>query len=411
METRMKKRISKSMNRMKILNSPSPVTKNGVNKFWNFVDRGKIAELNLFGTISSEEDWWSDDCVTYRNFISELNALGDKDEINVMIHSCGGDVFAANAIYSALLMNKAKITGTIIGLCASAATIVLMACDTRKIAKNAILMAHNPTITVRGSYEADELIKLAEVTQQVKQSIIQAYMERLDKTEDEISQLMDEETWYVGQEAVDAGFCDEIVDTSVQNNLFSNKNMFMVNGNSYNFTNYMEKVVPDEVRKKVQDLSGTFFNTTNTTKSKKGTKNMDEMGQETVQTIQNAEQLRAAYPELCQQMIEDAVNTERERMKAIDEIASGISQDIVDKAKYTEPLSAAELALAAMKANNIAGQKEMQNIVSDLTGSGAGDVVADPNAGADTVADAKAKSEQKISAFANALKKDKRRGK
>ena len=407
--------MKNSTKKMKILNSPAPAEDKGVNKFWNFVDKGKTAELNLFGTISSEEDWWSEDCVTYRNFITELNALGNKDEINVIIQSGGGDVFAANAIYAALLMNKAKITGTIIGLCASAATIVLMACDTRRIAKNAILMAHNPSITVCGSYEADELIKLAEVTQQVKQSIIKAYMERLDKTEDEISQLMDEETWYVGQEAVDAGFCDEVIDTSVQNSAIMNKNLFMVNGASYNFTNYVEKVVPDEIRKKVQDLTsktpqkqtGTFFNTTD---QMKGSKKMDETTQVTP-TIQDVAQLRAAYPDLCQAIADEAVQTERDRMKAIDEIASGIPADVVDKARYTEPLSAADLALAALKANNKAGQKELEKVIDDLSESGAGEVGAVPNVGNDTSAQKKEESEQKVSGFANALKNDKRRGK
>lgn len=49
------------------------------NKFWNFVDSGgDSAELQLFGTISSEEDWWSDDCVTYRNFINELKAWATR---------------------------------------------------------------------------------------------------------------------------------------------------------------------------------------------------------------------------------------------------------------------------------------------------------------------------------------------
>ena len=124
-------------------------------KFWNFLDNGDTAELQLFGTIQSEESWWDDDCITYRNFINELNALGDKKVINVVIQSGGGDVFAANAIYNALILNKATITGTIIGICASAATIILMACESRRIAKNAILMAHNPSVSLWGSYQAD----------------------------------------------------------------------------------------------------------------------------------------------------------------------------------------------------------------------------------------------------------------
>ena len=141
------------MKKTKIVNQTAPAMKaTTINKFWNFVDTGTdTADLQLFGTISSEEDWWSDDCVTYRNFIDELNALGDKKNINVLIQSGGGDVYAANAIYNALVENKAKVTGTIMGLCASAATIILMACDTRRIAKNAILMVHNPKITLWGA--------------------------------------------------------------------------------------------------------------------------------------------------------------------------------------------------------------------------------------------------------------------
>lgn len=164
------------------------------NKFWNFVDSGgDSAELQLFGTISSEEDWWSDDCVTYRNFINELKALGDKKNINVLIQSGGGDVFAANAIYTALIQSKATITATVIGLCASAATIILQAASTRRIAKNGVLMAHNPSVTLYGSYTSAELGKLAEVTDKVKESIMSVYRDRLGKTDDEIEELMNKE--------------------------------------------------------------------------------------------------------------------------------------------------------------------------------------------------------------------------
>lgn len=381
-------------------------------KFWNFLDNGDTAELQLFGTIQSEEDWWSDDCVTYRNFINELNGLGDKKSINVVIHSIGGDVFAANAIYSALAMNKAKITGTIIGICASAATIVLMACDSRRIAKNAILMAHNPSVSLWGSYQADDLLKLAEVTNQVKKSIVAAYMERLDKTEEEINQLMDEESWYVGQEAVDAGFCDSVIEADFQNSALS-KN-FMVDGVPYSFKNYMEKFVPDNIRKRVLDLSktpqketGAFFDTLKNTQ--KGNEKMDEENK-TMPVISDAAGLKAAYPQLCAQIAADAVSAERERLKAIDEIAKGIPEDVLMKARYDEPISAADLALAQMKANNAAGQQFLNSMVQEMQNSGAAAVGTEPNTGYDTAQQKQAESAQKVAGFANKLKADKRRG-
>lgn len=410
-----KKKVGmKSMKRkLMITNNPAVVEKQDpkISKFWNFLDNGDTAELQLFGTIESEEDWWSDDCVTYRNFINELNGLGDKKSINVVIHSPGGDVFAANAIYSALAMNKAKITGTIIGICASAATIILMACDSRRIAKNAILMAHNPSISLWGSYQADELLKLAEVTNQVKKSIVTAYMERLNKTEEEINQLMDEESWYVGQEAVDAGFCDSVIEADFQNSIFSNN--IMMNGVSYSFRNYVEKFVPENIRKKVQALSestqteaGTFFDKSIITK---GRKKMDEENK-TMPVISDVTDLKAAYPLLCAQIAADAVLVERERLKAIDEIAKGIPDDVLMKARYDEPVSAADLALAQMKANNAAGTTFLNNMVAEIQNSGAAAVGTEPNTGYDMESQKNAENAQKVAGFAAKLKNDKRRG-
>lgn len=394
--------------------TPTAPKNQRINKFWNFINKDdETAELQLFGEISSEESWWNEDCVTYRDFIAELNALGEKKNINVLIQSGGGDVFAANAIYNALILNKATITGTIIGICASAATIILMACDKRKIAKNAILMAHNPSISLWGSYTSEDLLKLADVTDQVKKSIATAYMDRLDKTEEEINQLMDAESWYVGQEAVDAGFCDEVIETGFQDNIFSNR--FTVNGVPCSFKNYLEVAVPENIRKKVQDLSitppkdrGTFSNKT----TKKGNENMgEESTKNTTPVITDAAHLKSVYPEFVDQIVADAVKAERERLKAIDEIAAGIPDDVLTRAKYDEPISAADLALAQMKANNKAGQQTLNNIVDDLANSGASSVGVTPNAGTGKEDEVKAEKEAKVNGLAAALGKDKRRGK
>lgn len=378
-------------------------------KFWNFIDNGDTAELQLFGTISSEESWWDGDCVTYRDFINELNGLGEKKSINVTIQSGGGDVFAANAIYTALMTNKAAITGTVIGICASAATIVLMACDSRKIAKNAILMVHNPSVSLFGSYRADELVKMAEVTEQVKKSILTAYMNRLDKTEDEISQMMDEESWYVGQEAVDAGFCDGVIDATFQDDA---TDRFFIGGALHTFKDYLEATVPEAVRRKAQSIAPpstrreakAFSDVIDGTRERKG--GMDERDM----AITDAAGLRVAYPQLCAQIEAEAVDAERERLKAIDEIAAGIPQETLTRAKYEEPVSAADLALAHMKANNAAGQRFLAGMEADMRNSGASAIQADPNAGVDNASNRRMESEKKVGGLVNKLKSDRRRG-
>ena len=237
-------------------------------------------------------------------------------------------------------------------------------------------------------------------------------MERLDKTEDEINQLMDEETWYVGQEAVDAGFCDSVIEADVQNSIFSNK--FMVDGIPYSFKNYVDSFVPDNIRKKVQALSGdlqkesgTFFNTSKNI-TQKGKEGMDGK-EKAVPVIADAAGLKAAYPQLCAQIAADAVSEERERLKDIDAISNGIPEEMVMKAKYEEPISAADLAYAQLKANQAAGQKFLNQMVDEMQNSGTASVGSVPNTGYDPEGEKKVESEQKVAGLAAALKKDKRR--
>ena len=205
-----------------------------------------------------------------------------------------------------------------------------------------------------------------------------------------------------------------MIETDFQNSTASNS--FMVDGVSYSFSGYMDQFVPDQIRKKVQDLSkpekkdsGTFFNTTKHTK--KGNEDMDGDAKKTEQAITDAAQLKQAYPALCDQIAADAVAAERARIKAIDEIAGNIPADMLEKAKYEEPVSAADLALACMKADNHAGKEFLNQMVEEMQNSGADEVGAEPNTGYDPEAQKRAENAQKVSGFAAVLKKDKRRGK
>lgn len=117
------------------------------NKFWNFVAQTEEdpPELILYGAISSSQSWY-EDRITPMSFNEELKALGDVDEIVVRINSGGGDVFAANAIYTRLKDCKAKITVKIDGWAASAATIIAMAGDVIQIPSNGVFMIHDPKL-------------------------------------------------------------------------------------------------------------------------------------------------------------------------------------------------------------------------------------------------------------------------
>lgn len=214
------------------------------NRFWEF--RNTIAgeaELILYGDISSEESWWRD-VVTPKTFAKELSELGNLSRITVRIFSSGGDPFAAAAIYSLLKDNPAKIHIKVDGLAASAATVICMAGDEIEIAANGVFMIHDPLVGLYGYYNNTEMQKMMDELAVVKNTIVEAYAGRTGIPKDEISDMMTEEKWMDGREAVERGFATKLSgeDSSVFENRISG---IMKNGAKVDFRNYHK--VPFEV--------------------------------------------------------------------------------------------------------------------------------------------------------------------
>lgn len=180
--------------------------------FWNFAknedNEGEI-ELKIDGDIVMDDDFWSmlfgNENVTPKGFMSELNQYKGKN-INVWINSYGGDVYAASRIYTALKQHKGKVTVKVDGVAISAASVIAMAGDEILMSPTSIMMIHNPWGNFQG--EAEDLRHGADVLDEVKQTIINAYQLKTNKSRAKISQMMDEETWMSAKKAVNEGFVD-----------------------------------------------------------------------------------------------------------------------------------------------------------------------------------------------------------
>jgi ATP-dependent protease ClpP protease subunit len=189
-----------------------------MNKFWNFrnQDDTEIAELLLYGDISSET-WWGDE-ITPQQFANDLSAQGGKD-INVRINSPGGDVFAAHTIFNLLQSYTGKVTVYVDGLAASAATIIMLAGQKCIMPSNSVMMIHNPAVGLCGYYAADDMVKMSNDLGIIKQSIMNAYKTKCKLDDDQLSQLMDDETWLTADLAKQYGFADEIEDQATTDEL------------------------------------------------------------------------------------------------------------------------------------------------------------------------------------------------
>ena len=176
-------------------------------KFWNFKGSGdKRAELLLYGDIS-DSSWFGDE-VTPKQFKADLDALGDVAELDIYINSGGGDVFASFAIYNTLMRHAAKKTVYVDGLAASGASLIAMVGDKIIMPENAMMMIHNAWAVVKGNKA--KLRKIADEMDKIDGSLAGIYTARTGKPEADIVALLDAETWFTAQEAVEAGLADEI---------------------------------------------------------------------------------------------------------------------------------------------------------------------------------------------------------
>lgn len=161
---------------------------------------GGAAEVQIYEEIGG----WG---ISAKEFAQDLKDLGTVSEITLRINSPGGSVFDGNAIFNQLKQHKAKVTAHIDGLAASMASVIAMAADHIVMPENALMMIHNPWTVSIGN--AEELRKDADLLDTIKRTLLTAYG-RSAMTDDEISEMMDAETWLTGADAVEMGFADEL---------------------------------------------------------------------------------------------------------------------------------------------------------------------------------------------------------
>lgn len=176
-------------------------------KFWKWKNQIETEDRILFlnGTIA-EESWFDDD-VTPQLFKDELNS--GTGDITVWINSPGGDCVAAAQIYNMLTNYNGKVTVKIDGIAASAASVIAMAGDTVLMSPVSTMMIHNPATIAWGDHA--EMQKAIDMLNEVKESIINAYVIKTGLSRSKLSHLMDDETWMNANKAIELGFADDII--------------------------------------------------------------------------------------------------------------------------------------------------------------------------------------------------------
>lgn len=175
----------------------------------------EVTKIEIKGVIVPNDDKWIYDWFeldsTSPDDVKKVIEQANGDELEVIINSAGGDVFAGSEIYTMLKDYRGEVNVKIVGVAASAASVVAMAGKKVMMSPTAEIMIHNVTAITNGDYR--EMEHSSEVLKDYNSTIANAYMLKTGLEKEELLAMMDEETWLTPEKALEYGFIDEIMFT------------------------------------------------------------------------------------------------------------------------------------------------------------------------------------------------------
>lgn len=353
------------------------------------------AVITMYGDIVEQQptDWWTGEpidgqYIVQNEFLEDLKQIEKCSDITIRMNSCGGDAGVSVLIHNRLrelANNGTKLTCIVDGVAMSGGSLIMCACDNVKVNPSSLIMIHKCWSFLFGGYNADELRNMAKTNDAYDKSQISIYQRKTNLSETILSHMMSDTTYMTGQEALDKGFADEIMEDAEPLNIAASADgrSLFVRGRQMHLTPGM--FAPDNIPTVNPEASAPVMTNNINQQAKPAAK---EGGITMANTV---EELRKEYPDLTAQLeteakasangeaVAEAIKAERERLSKIDEVAPLFDEELVQSAKYGESAcSAQELAYRAAQKAAKNGQKFMANLEDDAGTSGAGNVEAVP---------------------------------
>lgn len=335
------------------------------------------AEIMVYGEICTYK--WDDADMTAKDFdklIKDARANGAK-KLHLRINSPGGAVYQAVAMRTMLLNGGfEEMTATIEGICASAATLLVCVPGMHvMVAEGSEFMIHNPRTMTAGT--AADFEKSAERLRKLESDFQAMYAGRCGHDGEEIKKLMDAETWFTAKEAVDYGFCDEL--------LQAEEIAACVTGEQMEAMKRMYGSVPAAVA--IREAGQPDSNAETAQAGEATVHRESEREEETSMEIGEItmEQLQAGNRAVYDSVFQAGAAAERERIQDIDDLTPAGYEDMARQAKEAGT-SAMDFHKAVIRAQREKGkdfltqrQKETAP-AAGVAGSAAEDDTADANA-------------------------------
>lgn len=368
-----------------------------------------IGKIELWGDVYETQptDMWTGkpldiQCITLKDFKETLDKVQHCNSIELHLNSYGGDATVGIAIHNLLKATGKKITCVIDAVAASAAFTIAMAADEVKVYPGSILMCHEVKSFMFGYYGNDDLKKIENGNTAYNNSAAAMYANKSGMTKAQCLNLMKKETWMYGEEAVNYGFADVLLKADEENKAVEllNKNTMKINGVEYDVSDLK---IPDEFINKqnlggndmseslkdklINAISSVFKNDADVDAEENQEAKIEEEAKQEAENAEVVEEVNETENAPAEEKIEDekvdnqeivnsAIEAERQRIQEIEKIANGIDEDLVHEAKFTNICDAKELALRAMQREAEKTSKELENLKNDTNASKVNEVEA-----------------------------------
>ena len=378
-----------------------------------------VEEITLYGDIVERRpvDWLTGEpiegsFIILSEFLAELKKIEKSSKTRIRIHSVGGNAYDALTIHNRLkeLAGKGmEIEVVVDGVAMSGGSIIMCAGDVVKVFPGSIVMIHRGWSFLLGGYSAPELRKTATWLDSVDKAQTAIYNVKAGIAQDELMAMLEAETYMIGQDAIDKGFADELVEgTGLEIAASADRKTLFVSGTPV-WVSCREGGIPQHINIPVFSAAGAIPTPAaginiNVPAQAGGTEGGTLMSK-------TLEELMKEDPELANALMAEArtavsaeivdgakasedVENERKRIKAIDDVAALFDDETVQAAKYGDnPCTAQEMTYRAAQKAAKEGKNFMAALKEDAEASGAKGVGAAPGkeeSGPDTPDDVKA---------------------
>lgn len=154
-------------------------------------------------------DWFEIPATSPSSVAKQMKKASNNEQLEIHINSGGGSVFSGSEIYTMLKDYKGDVIVKIVGVAASAASVIAMSGKKIMMSPTGQIMIHNASTSGRGDHNEHQ--HTATLLKTIDESIANSYRLRTGMSQEELLGLMEQETWLSPQKALNYKFIDEIM--------------------------------------------------------------------------------------------------------------------------------------------------------------------------------------------------------